>query len=268
MALTYEILWESKWDADLTSVTVARVVVVYNVNLPTTGEVEANKIWSEDAASGLPIRGSVLNIFPFGSLVLDRIAHVETINAFEVKCLLVYRRSLTGYSGGPRRISRVNTGVNDKFTIPVIQQQTIGGTTTVFFEQYNRPYQRAQDQRIEVRFISGVTVSDFQGAVAENRGKLFVIDSQAYMLIGANASFDGLGYIRAEYVFAGSGIVRSFATNSVLKNAVAIPALLQWEEYAIDWSQQTASNIPPTITPIPALDLYQLGGTPPLPGMP
>lgn len=265
MPLTYDILWESSWAANATNNTVTFVVVVHNANYTFTQatETDQNKVYFTDAASGLPIRGSTLNIFPFGPMVLDEIRMIEQINAWEVKCAMVYRKSLTGYSGGPTRITRI-TVENAEFILPVIQQTVVGGITV--FEQFDRKHTRPRDRRTHTVFLSGITVDAFRLAVAQNRGKVYVFSGEPYLFIGASATFDGYGFIRAEYEFIGSGYVREFAANSVLANAVALPALMPFEEYVVNWQGQTSSADPPVITKATAAQLYEPGG--PLPGIP
>lgn len=265
MPLTYDILWESSWAANATNNTVTFVVVVHNANYTFTQatETDQNKVYFTDAASGLPIRGSTLNIFPFGPMVLDEIRMIEQINAWEVKCAMVYRKSLTGYSGGPRRLARISTR-SEPFTLPVIQKTEIGGV--VAFEQFDRLHKRPSDIRTQTVFLSGVTEGQFRAAIAANRGKGYVFDGEPYLLDGASATFDGYGFIRAEYQFVGSGYVREFAANSVLANAVALPALMPFEEYVVNWQGQTSSADPPVITKATAAQLYEPGG--PLPGIP
>jgi hypothetical protein len=262
VALTHEILWESRWDADLNTVTVARVVEVFNVNFPLTGEIEANKIWPEDAATGLPVRGSVVNIYPFGPLVLDRISHVETISAWQIKCLLVYRRSLTGYSGGPRKWTDIGED-SIEFSLPIIQQFDAGGGV-VGYEQFNRPHKRIVDRLIEVVYLTGITKSDYQRAIRANKGKYFIIDGELYIFAGGPAKFDGVGYTRASYIFLGSGPVNAIPAGSSYGNDVALPALGPWQEYSIDWG--VASNVPPVVTATTPIEAFVQGGTPPLPG--
>lgn len=189
--------------------------------------------------------------------VVDRIRLREWMNRDEALVDVIYRRQLTGYSGGPRPISRSSVGIQ-LIDIPVWNASTpvTGGPT--YWTLTQQKFERATVRRVEVRFLTG-SFAAIQDAITSNIGNLYVISSQTYKFVGGDATYDGLGYTRVAYQFSTNARIASIGVG-VIGNGVAIPVLPQLSEY---WT--TRGVFPPVVGTAPINAYAAAGGT--LPGL-
>lgn len=112
----------------------------------------------------------------------------------------VYRRNITGYSGGPRRITR-SSSYRYPINIPVWRKVIFDNTLVGWDLDENVFFQRMIFLRQETRFIPGNAVNAVQNAVIQNAGLFYDLDGYTYRLSDqTSAAYDGVGYTRADYV--------------------------------------------------------------------
>jgi hypothetical protein len=222
------------------------------VTLPIPGSIDSG-------LAALPLRGTLhpnQQLYP--GMVLERIRLRTWMNRETALYDLIYRRQLTGYSGGPRAISRV-TVYPRIILIPVWEAYTptVGPAS---YRENPRPFERSTIQRVHAAFVTN-TIQQVQDRIAENVGRLYVINAQEYIFDGGNAATDGLGYTRAEYHFRTNAPIAPIGIG-VMGNAIAIPQLPILHEYV-----SNGSAYPPTVGVVGPASMALPPGNP-LPGFP
>lgn len=216
------------------------------VTLPSPGSIDSG-------LAALPLRGSLhpnQSLYP--GMLLERIRLRAWINRDTALYDLIYRRQLTGYSGGPRPVSRASVFPR-QIKIPVWESY-VPASGPPFFIENPQPFERSTIVRVEARFVT-VSVTTVQNQIASNVGRLYVISGQEYIFDGGNAASDGLGYTRVEYHFRTNAAILAVPIG-VMGNAIAIPFLPVLHEYV-----SNGSTNPPTIGVVAAVNTALTGGT-------
>lgn len=218
-----------------------------------------------ETVAGLPQYGQAHTILT-GALVTDvRVVQVHANWSYKV---LVTYRGWGLYTGGPRAVTSFSGGAIE-WDVPVFQlQQVAVGVNWYVRRQFT--WQRENVLRTETRFVPGNQVDAIQTAVSRSVGGWYRIPAATgdfYVLSGrTDAAYDGLSYTRVNYrfqtwaKFPGAG-----ASDPVLKNTVAVPALGNLE----DWQVSFPGNDPgvaPLITVVPVTAFASAGLS--LPGFP
>ena len=198
----------------------------------------------------VPQRGSLHpDQVRYPGAVLSNVRLVQWINLKTALVNLVYRRQLTGWGGGPRRIVSAYS-LREYIDIPVWNKVVRDGITQYIYNPVKFP--RMVAIRDEVRYLSGNQVQTVQDAVISNSGKYYNIGLQdprpLYMLSDKTSVFyDGLSYTRAEYRFERPAELLGIPENHPeYRNSVAIPALPAHYNY-VTYENETVSNLPPVI---------------------
>lgn len=198
---------------------------------------------------------------------VEKVNLLARINPTTCIVIVLYRRQVTGYSGGPR--SAVSAyGIEEDQELPVWVRYTAGSA-----QWWERPAMPVVRKRVtmvrdEVRFLGGnaATVTAVQKAIAINAGALYTIDGDLYQLSGrSSVVWDGISQVRINYRFFTRGPFPAVpANNPEVGNHVAIPALPAHGVWRTNRDPANAGNVP-IISVVPITTLSVVGTV--LPGL-
>lgn len=184
--------------------------------------------------------------------VLSNVRLAQWLNRTTAIVNLIYRRQLTGWGAGPRRVVAAHSE-REYIDIPVWNKTTRDGLIQFAYNPVKFP--RMVMIREEVRYIGGNQVTQVQNAVAENAGKYYYIGTAdplvLYMLSDrTEVYYDGLSYTRAQYRFERPAPLLGIPVNHPeYNNTIEIPALPAHYHYITyeDPSPTATSATPPII---------------------